>query len=260
MLAGSPCCPLWNNEAIKAGAGSVPYGPAPYNYFAPWYAAIPGLLCPSDPNTSKTSSEMGKLSYVFSIGDSINLGQSNYNAFSATGNHRGLFWTKSGVRLSAITDGTSNTIAISERAIGVDNINTIKGSTVSDSAAASSPSTCYAKRNNASNGVYSGLLLYYNQGRRWNDGLPMYTAFTTILPPNAPACYSSSGYYGIYTPSSYHPGGVLGAFADGSVRFISETIDTGTATTTGTEVTSGVSPFGVWGAMGSKDGGEVAKE
>jgi hypothetical protein len=42
--------------------------------------------------------------------------------------------------------------------------------------------------------------------------------------------------------------------ADGSVRFINESIDTGNLAAP--EVTQGPSPYGVWGAMGSKDGGE----
>jgi prepilin-type N-terminal cleavage/methylation domain-containing protein len=248
-------------EAIKAGTGYAPFGPAPYQTgFAPWTTAVPGLLCPSDPNTSKTATERGKSNYAFSMGDSINLNNSNYSSFSTTTNHRGLFWTKSGVRLSHITDGTSNTIALSERAICADNYNHIRAAIVNDTAAASSAATCYSKRNNASGGIYSGLTLYYNQGRGWSDGLSMYTGLTTALPPNSPSCYADSRYFGVFTPSSYHPGGVLGLFADGSVRFLSETIDTGTATTTGVEVTSGASQFGVWGAMGSKDGGEVPKD
>lgn len=108
--------------------------------------------------------------------------------------------------------------------------------------------------------MYSGLALYYQQGRQWADGAPMYCGFTTVLPPNAPSCLATTSLFGIFTPSSWHPGGVLGLMADGSVRFLSETIDTGTTTTTGVEVTTGNSQFGVWGAMGSKDGGEVPKE
>jgi prepilin-type processing-associated H-X9-DG protein len=55
-------------------------------------------------------------------------------------------------------------------------------------------------------------------------------------------------------PDSYHPGGVNALFGDGSVRFINDTIDAGNANSA--YVTSGQSPFGVWGAMGSRSGGE----
>ena len=58
--------------------------------------------------------------------------------------------------------------------------------------------------------------------------------------------------------SSYHTGGVNVAIGDGSVQFVSDTINwsTGTMSDTVAVVTSGPSPFGVWGAMGSINGGE----
>ena len=59
-------------------------------------------------------------------------------------------------------------------------------------------------------------------------------------------------------PNSFHPGGVNALRADGSVSFISETIDTGNLSAA--SVTSGISPYGTWGALGSKNGGEVVSE
>lgn len=47
----------------------------------------------------------------------------------------------------------------------------------------------------------------------------------------------------------------MGLFCDGSVAFISETIDSGNLTAS--SLTNNRSPYGVWGAMGSKAGGEV---
>jgi hypothetical protein len=55
-----------------------------------------------------------------------------------------------------------------------------------------------------------------------------------------------------------HTGGIQAVLADGSVRFISENIDTGNlgvATVIGNR-----SPYGVWGALGTKGGGEVIGE
>lgn len=51
--------------------------------------------------------------------------------------------------------------------------------------------------------------------------------------------------------------GVNGLMADGSVHFFSETIDTGNLVTDApASNSSNPSPFGVWGRLGSKSGGE----
>jgi prepilin-type processing-associated H-X9-DG protein len=66
--------------------------------------------------------------------------------------------------------------------------------------------------------------------------------------------------WGITTASSYHSGGANAATLDGSISFISETIDTGNlGHACGQEEIrdAGIpSPFGIWGALGSKNGGE----
>ncbi|MBR6387675.1 MAG: DUF1559 domain-containing protein, partial [Thermoguttaceae bacterium] len=54
---------------------------------------------------------------------------------------------------------------------------------------------------------------------------------------------------------SNHSGGVNVGMLDGSVRFVSETIDCGNLNAY--QVTAGKSPYGVWGAMGSPQGGET---
>jgi len=59
-------------------------------------------------------------------------------------------------------------------------------------------------------------------------------------------------------PASRHPGGVNCLLADGSVRFISDTIDTGNLMVQ--QPDDGASMYGVWGALGSKAGGETIGE
>ena len=61
--------------------------------------------------------------------------------------------------------------------------------------------------------------------------------------------------YALTSASSYHLGGVNVVMADGSVRWVSNSVNTGTLTAP--EVGGGPSPYGVWGAMGTKSGGEA---
>jgi prepilin-type processing-associated H-X9-DG protein len=109
----------------------------------------------------------------------------------------------------------------------------------------------------------------FTSSGRWQDGRAWYGVFYTILPPNGPSCSANNQTFqgnnqGFYTANSNHAGGVNVAFADGSVRFIPNSIDTGSLTTVtdandagNTGTFAGPSPFGVWGALGTISGGEV---
>ncbi|MDR2757260.1 MAG: DUF1559 domain-containing protein, partial [Planctomycetaceae bacterium] len=60
--------------------------------------------------------------------------------------------------------------------------------------------------------------------------------------------------WGVFPPVSNHSGGVTVGLLDGSVRFITDTINCGDLNAAA--VKTGSSPFGVWGALGSPSGGE----
>lgn len=86
-----------------------------------------------------------------------------------------------------------------------------------------------------------------------------WSGFNTMLPPNSPSCLVGNvNTFGVFAPQSWHPGGVNSVFADGSVRFISETINAGNPAAP--ESLSGPSPYGVWGAFGTMCGGEVVSD
>ncbi|NND97030.1 MAG: DUF1559 domain-containing protein [Pirellulaceae bacterium] len=101
------------------------------------------------------------------------------------------------------------------------------------------------------------------RGAIWTDGIYRSAAFQTILPPNSLSCTSDQGdMEGVLSVSSYHTDGVHVCFADGRVRFVSNTIDAGDNTAPsvalpraglqGAANPGSPSPYGVWGAMGTR--------
>ena len=86
--------------------------------------------------------------------------------------------------------------------------------------------------------------------------------FNTVLGPNKPSCFgdgiqAADSNVVIATAGSMHTGGVNAASMDGSVRFISSSIDTGNTSLIMVPPV-GQSLYGVWGALGTLDGGEVS--
>ncbi|MHC2067080.1 DUF1559 family PulG-like putative transporter [Bremerella sp. T1] len=225
--------------------------------FAPWQQRLEALLCPSDTGATKTyrtDRPIAPSSYRFSIGDSY---VDTYNPQDNNTEFRGIFSSELDKKFRDITDGTSNTVMMGERL--TDFQTPFINQTHANSVSLSDPSTCWdavspTDRKRFTSGSNPAA------SQRWNDGLSTFTGFTTVIGPNGPSCWNDTNENAdraLTTLSSNHPGGVNVALADASVRFIPETIDTGDLTQA--QVTSGQSPYGVWGAMGSKSGGEVAQ-
>jgi prepilin-type processing-associated H-X9-DG protein len=82
-----------------------------------------------------------------------------------------------------------------------------------------------------------------SRATRWVDGFVLFTAYYHWWGPNSPIpdCAKWSPLTALWQMArSRHPGGVNVAFVDGSVHFVSETVDVQT-----------------WRALGSRSGGEV---
>ncbi|MBQ7815183.1 MAG: DUF1559 domain-containing protein, partial [Thermoguttaceae bacterium] len=169
-------------------------------------------------------------------------------------------------------DGTSNTLFCSETVSGDAGASMrIKGGVIGTGSPTAINSTdsnltsranCFNSRDPDDNTSYDPdryVAASAWRGCRWADGRISVTGFNTVFPPNAPSCANgtSDNNWGIFTASSNHSGGVNAAMMDGSVRFVSETIDCGSYLTEKQNHGRAKSLFGVWGAMGTPAGGET---
>jgi len=235
------------NDKIQTGGYHAWHGHLDSGYVG----QIPTLICPSDGLYSPTGADRNAmyspLNYGLNMGDNFAV---HFDASRPDQNMRGLFGYLRFTRFSEILDGLSNTLAMSEFLVAPE------GNQLGRAVANATDDPLACRANLVGRQYVAGTLIaqFRCHGQRWQDGRPQYVAINTVLPPKSATC-STQASAGIYSSSSNHPGGVHGLLADGSVRFVSENIDTGNLSLR--PVTSGVSPYGVWGALGSKDGGET---
>lgn len=120
-----------------------------------------------------------------------------------------------------------------------------------------SPPGCWSRWNG--DGFDSGATLISPgrvNGEDWRTNELNKLAFNTIMPPNGPTC-TAEFKGGIWTAKSRHEGGVNVVMLDGAVKFIASTIESGSRTAEKQFVDSGPSPYGVWGALGTRASGEA---
>jgi hypothetical protein len=230
------------------------------------------MYCPSDgAYATKPNDYPSGKNYRFCLGDNPSGWSSG---FHLRGN-RGPFYIRSYLNLSSITDGTSNTLMLSEHCM-VDALSSSKkkklagahfssgggftAGTATNPSYLSDRTTCL---NSVSGNDYTVTTLGQDWGWGFVTGTYRYTTFVTTLPPNSPSCYyEKDSWNQMVSTTSYHSGGVNTALIDGSCRFISETINSGTAicfpdvADSPIGDVSGASPFGIWGAYGSRNGDE----
>ncbi len=232
------------------------------------------VLCPSDPSAGAASPHAAnaRLNYMYNMGDGMLKLDAAWHHPNYVNNpyvqarNRGPFHLDSWRTFAAIVDGTSNTLAMSESASAPQGYwsREVKGGSGWNSALLEPdgsqpvihPDVCMTSAIDPNN-----RSLYLEPCDTWRGnffqvGTP-WNGFHTVIPPNGPSCWDHpAGYWAaIFTPNSYHPGGVVASMLDGSVRFISDTIDSGDLTQS--QPVSGRSPYGIWGALGTHAGGEA---
>ena len=258
-------------------------------------ARLATMLCPSDPGSKELAMLGGnhnhqgaRTNIVYSLADcaarvdevndspyekdtALSTGKDIVIKSKASGEgdctHRSLFHFYKRGSIDGVTDGLSNTIVISESVSGNWAEQNIKGSAAvypdfDAGTWVSKPSLCMGIRN-GSTYKYGGSVTTHNHPRCGNylDGLPLSSAFMTIMPPNSPSCvkYANEQFrVGMLTATSHHTGGVNCGLLDGAVRFVTDSVDTNGLPDLPTGIhLQGPSPLGVWGAMGTPYGGEA---
>ena len=236
-----------------------------------WNRHVPTYLCPSCGNSDVgwtiDSNNPGHQNMMMSMGDWPTPFEAGTGSPS-----RGVFRIGAAVRkLANLVDGTSNTIMISEASIsdntGDSTTGIVRGDirrnvTALNPGTGALPSACHAVAPGrkeyiptSGNDIRRGLV-----GMMWGKSYPGTTMFHTILPPNSASCFSGASPADaspngmIISATSNHTGGVNVGLGDGSVRFVSSTVDAGDPNLPPRD--SGESPYGAWGALGSINGGE----
>jgi prepilin-type N-terminal cleavage/methylation domain-containing protein/prepilin-type processing-associated H-X9-DG protein len=153
----------------------------------------------------------------------------------------GIFCYQRSNPISSITDGLSNTML-------------------------------FAERSNSKLALSSGGQAEADNWFWWADGVESDTLFTTMFPinPENKLKLTSDEYTDSYaqSASSNHPGGANFAFADGSVRFLKETINSwaqnaassypmGVSDNSGVQVLAPGTQLGVYQKLSTRAGGEV---
>ncbi|MGL6193651.1 MAG: DUF1559 domain-containing protein [Thermoguttaceae bacterium] len=228
--------------------------------FRPWLQSFPSRTCPSDPQGSSQSGQIGFASYRGNMGDKVSSWSNNDSTYGYAG-WRGTMIRRHGRNLSFIVDGTSNTLLLGETLIASGTYNARgRGDLASPGPGnwTGTPAWCLA--------AFEGNRIrdsYESQGwfgRRWCDGIFYYSGFNSVLPPNSPSCMLGAGSdYNdpIISLSSQHTGGANVALGDASVRFLSSTISCGDVNEAVWNLKTGRSPYGIIGAIGTVNGGEA---
>ncbi|MFG0335311.1 MAG: DUF1559 domain-containing protein [Maioricimonas sp. JB049] len=206
-------------------------------------ASLPVFLCPSD------SMPLGGNNYRANMGKGPGLYHPEVHIHGDPpmdeGNRTGAFINGNTLQPQDFADGLSMTVMYSERTIGDRDPGHYTPyrdfwiSPVDFSLSDDAIRICrdHAVPNPARHDSFAGTTWFYGGfGQTW---------YNHVVTPNSPIPDCSSGVAlggssGLYTARSFHPGGVFVCLADGSVRFISDQIDT----------------F-VWRAVGTRAGEEI---
>lgn len=260
--------PFYEEQAVYDSAKAKNFTPWPWEQGNPaagtahWRHQPPGLLCPSEMTTLVEG--VGNSHYKFNVGTTVEWNHSEWGRAWGNVEVNGVYGLMANpdargraFKFADITDGTSKTIAMSERRTGdmnkaqyignvAVNVGGMGGTNINNAYNACMATTNGGKEYKSGQQVLPRPAgAGWNPAQRWAEGRPFFGGMTTVVAPNGPSCTHIDGdwEWGIYTPGSKHPGIVNALMADGSVRAVQENIDLNT-----------------WRAMGTRSGGEAVSD
>lgn len=200
-------------------------------------ARVTVLQCPSDPFSGGVpGSAFGSTNYAANAGSGL-------KQYGSLTDADGVFFKGSRISLRDITDGSTHTVAISERLNGPGTLdNSLIQSDVQrlileiPGGNDTTPAVC---ENVAAGNTYR------ERGAKWILGNYGNTLYNHYYTPNEPTwdCMNLQQQKALTAARSMHPGGVTVLMCDGSVRFVSDLVD----------------QFS-WRAIATRQGGEVAAD
>jgi hypothetical protein len=226
------------------------------NFMPPWQnpnrvnsvqcrSYIGNYICPSDLTPDLTGDWPGQNNYYANLGNQYmcDATDSHPSLLDPNATANGVCYYLSKVRLTDISDGTSNTALFSEKLRGTGGHDPKRDMYImpNQSSLAAAFNECEAVVN-----PNTATPLTQKQGASWVMGEMCCTTYNHVSLPNTTTCAGSG--FGpdmanmamVVPPSSMHINGVNMALCDGDVRFVTNNISLAT-----------------WRALGSRNGEEV---
>ena len=285
-----------SNPSIDGGNWNA-MGPTPNKIdYRPWTINIPTLRCPSDPGNGLPS--LGRTNYGACLGDSswltaqqthkdVSL-EDNDASFASTyaqeaqASMRGFFRMYQASKFRDVLDGLSNTIAAGEMItyLGDSDVRGIVsrsggGFDGHQEEIRDNPIICRpdidAQRPSfwGSTADIDSDTPDFRRGYMWANAASVFCGTMTILPPNSEICGHDNSRRTTSTApmSSQHQGGCHILMGDGAVKFITDSIEAGNSSAgnvwlggVGVSAVGQKSPYGLWGALGTRAAKEVIEE
>lgn len=249
--------PYFEQSSLRAlfDLTQVAYGANSTSFYAAIATPVAVFICPSDGEPAVHNVTSGSstytyagINYVMNGSSGMGSGTTNFDPWGSATD--GLCYTNASVRFADIIDGLSNTLAFTETLRG--RCDTVPLTPTPDLQlnvatfgldTSSLPAYTVAAETGGFSAIQSSVSSWYTQ--RLFSWFQMYAVPGPVMvgrfTPNAPYPDLGARRLRVSAPRSRHSGGVNAAFADGSGRFLSDTIDQTT-----------------WHALWTRMGGEVA--